>query len=398
MSITTFTRSAAVVGTAAAALVLVASPTAGGAAARSVSPRDAAGPAIASQTWESVAPMPYAHGHHAVVTLRSGSVMVIGGKNRFGTETAKVEIYNPTTQTWRTAAPMNVPRSHLVAVRLRDGRVLVAGGGSRRYTAQASAEIFDPATQVWTMTGRMSQVRTEFDGIVLPSGKVLVVGGWNSPSTALARRSAEIYDPATESWTPTGKMLKSRAGENLLASLPDGRVLVAGGIDSDAGYRGITESEIYDPDAGTWTRTDDMSYPRGQTGPHVTLNDGRVMVAGGTDGIDYTVASVDLFDPVTETWSAAAPMHVARQDPATITLPDGRVLVAGGCNSDTLANLRSAELYDPVSDRWTYVGSLPQPATGPGAALLPDGRVLVAGGLLIPNRLEGLHLAAVYTP
>lgn len=401
MSTTRFRRTATLAGAGVVILAVAANPVwaagraspSGAGSSREVATQDAS-----SETWESVAPMQFAHGKHATVTLPSGNVMVVGGNNTAGVATARVEIYNPTTDRWRTTAPLHQARYNMAAVLLRDGRVLVAGGASRQYTGLAATEIFDPATQTWSRSGRMTQARAEFDGILLPSGKVLVAGGWNSPSTEFARKSAEIFDPATGAWTRTGDMIESRAGSELLSRLRDGRVLVAGGIDSSGGYRGIAGAEIYTPTKGVWTTTDDLSFPRAQTGAHVTLADGRVMVAGGTDGIQNTVASVDVFDAVSLIWSAATPMHVARQSQAVIVLLDGRVLVAGGCDSDTLMNLRSSEVYDPTSDTWTFVGSLPQRVCMPGAALLPDGRVLVAGGLQIPNQREGLRLAAIFTP
>ena len=93
-----------------------------------------------------------------------------------------------------------MPRGLHVAVRLRDGRVLVAGGAST-----ASAELYDPATNRWTPTGSMSVDRHSSTATLLRDGRVLVVGGHSGNGTGV-QASAELYDPASGRWTPTGRL------------------------------------------------------------------------------------------------------------------------------------------------------------------------------------------------
>jgi hypothetical protein len=101
-----------------------------------------------------------------------------------------------------------------------------------------------------------------------------------------------------------------------------------------------------------------------------------VLVVGGEVLGGGTLASAELYDPATGSWSPAASMSVPRWLPGATRLADGRVLVAGGDGG------ASAELYSPATDTWTPAGSMGV-AHGyrPLQALLLDGRVLVAGGL-----------------
>jgi hypothetical protein len=107
----------------------------------------------------------------------------------------------------------------------------------------------------------------------------------------------------------------------------------------------------------------------------VRLDDGRVLVAGGCCPVS---ASAEIYDPVSQTWSMAAPMSVARTTQSATILVDGRVLVAGGANISRL--LETAEIYDPASNRWTPTKPMTSGRASHGAALLTDGRVLVYGG------------------
>ena len=119
------------------------------------------------------------------------------------------------------------------------------------------------------------------------------------------------------------------------------------------------------------------------------LPNGKVLLAGGSNG--GALASAELYDPASGTWTATGSLGTARHT-ATL-LPTGKVLVAGGSNSSGF--LASAELYDPASGTWSVTGSLGAARQGHTATLLPNGNVLVAGGV---NDTGALASAELYGP
>src|SRR5207244_774652 len=90
---------------------------------------------------------------------------------------------------------------------LPNGKVLVAGGSSDGFTSGllASAELYDPATGTWTATGSLTTGRFQHTATLLPNGKVLVVCGTNNSGSGLLA-SAELYDPVSGTWTATGSL------------------------------------------------------------------------------------------------------------------------------------------------------------------------------------------------
>jgi PKD repeat protein len=280
-----------------------------------------------------------------------------------------------------------------VAVRLPDNRVLVAGGvsGSARL---ASAELYDPAAGTWSGTANMTFRRLGHAVAQLNDGRVLVVGGHDasiSCADAPVGNSAEIYNPATATWTLTGNLSVNRSSA-IAVRLADGRVLAAGGGDRCGNVR--KAAEIFDPATNAWTRTGDMNVAR-EAPAAVLLRDGRVLVAGGFGVSPFaSLASAEVFDPATGTWTVTGSMH----DPRMWTfddisaggfltlLSDGRVFTAGGLNrcgtsaSCAIAYLQSAEIYDPATGAWTVTGALAKGRSRFQMATLSDGRVVAAGG------------------
>jgi hypothetical protein len=178
-------------------------------------------------------------------------------------------------------------------------------------------------------TGRNSHTTT-----LLPNGKVLVAGGKNAGNYF---SSAELYDPASGTWTPTGALGIPRDAHTATL-LPNGKVLVAGG-ENATGV--LPSAEVYDPASGTWSATGLLNTKRQNFTATLLLN-GKVLAAGGFGG--FPLSDAELYDPANGIWTATGSLIAGRINHTASLLPNGKVLVAAGENMDT--TLPTAEVYD----------------------------------------------------
>jgi N-acetylneuraminic acid mutarotase len=311
-------------------------------------------------------------------------------------------------QIWtQTTGRMTGPRAYHTATGLQNGKVLVAGGHYgvpyvtyNGWNYLASAELYDPATDSWSSTGSMAVNRgAGHTATLLSTGKVLVAGGYscqpNGPCDVLS--SAELYDPATGTWSPTGPLATKRFNHTATV-LSTGKVLVLGG----AYYNGaapfqVQSAELYDPATGTWSAAGGLAT--GREGHTATLvSGGKIVVAGGTITQEQWTASVEIFDPVKKTSSAAAPMGTGRYGHSATRLGSGDVLVAGGYNVNPPN--ATAETYSPSKGTWTATGRLIAEREDHTATLLSTGKVLVAAGGNSPGWTGWVSLssAELYDP
>lgn len=261
---------------------------------------------------------------------------------------------------------MQVAHSGAAATRLQDGRVLVVGGQSGAgLSCIADAEIYDPATKTFSATAPLSVARCTPTAITLPDGRVLVLGpeGTSSNSTTY---SAEIYDPKTGTF---GSKIANLPPLAASALLPDGRVLLAGGVLS--GSTGTTSAVLLDPTTQTLTPTGSMGSPRIKA-TALTLRDGTVLVAGGFND-SSRVTSAEIYDPKSGMFSAAGNMLEPQGSLGAIQLPSGKVLLVGG-------STKLAELYDPAARSFSFAAETMVQHSGLHMFLMPDGTVMVTDG------------------
>lgn len=295
-------------------------------------------------------------------------------------------------------------RWDFTATLLLDGRVLVAGGmntGGGSAEVLATAELYDPATGRFTPTGSMAEARQDSTATLLPDGRVLIVGGFNEATMAAKTgfAEAELYDPAVGTFS----RLELPGGFNAWSATPvlDGHVLLLGGQGSIGHW--VSVAELYDPTTNRFTATG--AFPEILAETTVTaLLDGRVLVAGGYDAAGTAHGSAYLFDPTTGRWSATGSMTQARHGHAAVELHDGRVLIVGGVTGPYCASPieEAAETYDPKTGKFSATGSLLQVPGESGRSstvvVLADGKVLVAGG----DTCEGVSTlsktAEIYDP
>jgi len=305
----------------------------------------------------------------AAVLLPSGNVVYAGGYCDGGL--ASTSLFNASSSTWSSLGALLDPRYDHTVTSLANGHVLVAGGNG----ALSSCELLDPATSTsWAYTGSMSTARSSHTATLLLDGRVLVTGGSEPSLVGIVLASAELYDPATGSWTDTAPMATARYFHTA-TRLDSGYVLVAGGFTGAAVV--LASAEVYNVALGTWTTVSaSMTSPRMLHSALLLLN-GQVLVAGGASSM--VLASAELYDPATGGWTATGTtMLEGRYGATMVQLPNGNVLICGG--STGLSVLSACDLYNATRDAWAHTAHMGSPRDDMSSAVLLDGRVLVAGG------------------
>lgn len=233
----------------------------------------------------------------------------------------------------------------------------------------------------------MAQARELHAAVLLPDGRVMVVGGrqfdFGADSSVVdeSLSSVEFFDPASGTWTAGPSLHRWR--ERLSAVvLDDGRVLVVGGREGvgDTAMDTDPTAETFDPATNAWTVIRNVPF-------HVTdaiaLESGNVLTIGHFLNHSASQARSSVYHPKTGEFGPVRTISGVSIDPAATRLHDGRVLVAGGLRGYGEGEPEpraEAAIYDPASAFWTQIESMPNPQLDHAIATLTDGRAIVQGG------------------
>ena len=248
------------------------------------------------------------------------------------------------------------------------------------------ADVPQVPTGTWASAGLFGDIPADAASAVLPDGRLVVSGGLDGNGQPLALTA--IYDPAFQTWVSAGDMSEARAGHTATA-LTDGRVLITGGRTA-AGL--AISAELYDPQTGISAPAGSLSLPRTNHAA-ARLADGRVLIVGGSDG-QVPLSLAEIFDPATgQSAGVSFAMSTARVRATATTLLDGHVLVVGG--SDGTNDLSSAEIFEPATGSFFMTGAMQTARSGHVAVLLPNNnQVLIAGGTSAGTAVSSAELYA----
>jgi hypothetical protein len=349
--------------------------------------------------WTALPALSTPRARHTATALADGRILIVGGvysvfdksQGSTGKTTATAELYDPATETFTPTGSLATARYGHTATLLPGGQVLIAGGMNGTAYVMGG-ELYDPKTGTFQPTGGLLAPRRDHTATLLDGGKVLIVGGFGPGDLTIC----ELYDALTGKFTATGALAVARLGHSSTL-LKNGKVLVVGG-GSFVSPPGIVNAELYDPMTGVFSATGALSARR-DTHTATLLPDGRVLVVGGRGNGNTSLgqgefASAEIYDPATGLFTLTPGSLATQRFAHTATLlGNGKVLIAAGENQlATSTVLASAELFDPATGTFTITGTLVNVRTDHRAVLLPNGKVLLIGGQ------EAANCAEVYDP
>jgi N-acetylneuraminic acid mutarotase len=278
--------------------------------------------------WWLRAPMPTArNGVDAVAT--DGIAYAIGGQgcsDLTGSDCYPlntVEAFSPTRNGWRTMAPMPAPRTQVGATLGRDGRIYVAGGSGPGGVLADTFYAYSPGADSWRTLTPLPSARAEAELATARDGKIYAFGGYTGAGFL---RLVEAYDPASRTWSSRTPMPSARRGHAVVAA-PDGLIYVIGGQGEGPGANWLGSVDVYNPMTDTWRTAASMPTARALFGAALG-SDRRLYVIGGYNDSGY-LSEVDAYDPPTNAWSAIAPLEMARAGLAVASVGN-RLLAIGG--------------------------------------------------------------------
>jgi hypothetical protein len=318
-----------------------------------------------------------------------GTGTISGGVATYGTSSLAIGLHLITgvysgnsTYAGSTSPVLNQSILALTSISLSPQNVSVPVGATQQLTATGTFSDGSKgnitASVMWTSSATtVATISNAGVATILDDGPTTIqgaVGSVNGSTTLTGTPSRFRF---------TGSLINARDTFTAMV-LQSGKVLIVGGTGPQASL--VATCEVYDPTTGTFSRTGNLNVPRFNH-TATLLNNGMVLVAGGEvpdgSGAFTETASVELYDPNAGTFSITSSLNQARKNHSATLLGSGLVLIAGGngLNGDPT----TAELYDPSANSFSNTGNLTTPRDLHTATLLSDGTVLIAGGESSPG-------------
>src|SRR5690625_1642250 len=230
------------------------------------------------------------------------------------------------------------------------GKVYAMGGLSTATGGLTSAAfVYDPATDLWSSI-MAAPIAREAPVSTFVNGKYYVFNGWGPDGNPAAE--TDIFDPITKTWS-TGTPNPVPAGGGSAIGVVNGKVYIMGGCVSDACPTGLQAVQVYDPVTNTWSSAAD--YPLVALFAACGGIDGKLYCAGGITSPQYGQGGMQagyVYDPATNKWSSIADIPlVGGLGGSFYTAANGKLLMSSGVSGLGLTNQGFA--YDPATDSWS---------------------------------------------
>jgi Concanavalin A-like lectin/glucanases superfamily/Domain of unknown function (DUF1929)/Bacterial Ig domain len=254
----------------------------------------------ATQAWSTAPSMHYRRWYPTMTPLADGRQLSTSGSQQTLTDIARIpEVYDPVARTWTALPSAEAPIPYYPFMyQLPNGKIAQVGA-----TEEATdTKVLDPATWTWTVVD--PRVLDAGSSAMYAPGRILKAGTSSDGNTPVRPSSAAAYaidlNAGAPAWRQVASMAYPRAFLNLTV-LPDGTVLGTGGESTADGVNAanaVKAAELWSPATETWTTLASMQRPRLYHSVALLLPDGRVLVSGGgNDGAVPNEPNYEIFSP-----------------------------------------------------------------------------------------------------
>lgn len=306
-----------------------------------------------------------------LVPLPDGKLITFGSGAGASSGTPKAWTFDPTVMSISSAPDTAYSKTAYSAVTLSSGKILLYGNGTL-------AELYTVGSG-GTATGATTAARSSpaLTRVTSPSERVYAIGGYSGSTWQTAN---EMYDVATGNWVAKAPLASPR-GQHTQTLVAGNLILVAGG---NSGSANLNTAFLYDVVGDTYIATTGNMVVGRYDHTATLLDDGRVLLTGGRKTGSTIVEAVEIYRPSSKDFVTAPPMAYARADHRAIKLQSGKVLVVGGYGHISTgapdSYLASTEIFDPSTDTWSAGPDLNVPRRFFGLGPASGDRVVVALG------------------
>ena len=296
-------------------------------------------------------------------TVNSPATQIVRGK-------AQAVVY-----AWNTFAPLPYPRSGTGSAAI--GNDLYVIGGGYAGVADLVTLAYNTASNSWVRKADSPQGRA-YPMVGALNGKIIVAGGClNNGDCYFTTNSVDVYDVATDSWTPGPSMLTARS--DAAGVVANGKFWVIGGRGNQSGnYYTIGAVESFDPVTNQWTSHAAMPNPR--LIEAFAVYEGKIYLIGGDDRTNPALTLVESYDPVSGQWTTLAPLP-RRIGGSGAGVLNGKIYVVAGFEINESTGFQQSNrvlVYDPPTNTWTEGPPIPTGRYAPRPQAI-GGTLYVAG-------------------
>ncbi|WP_061230521.1 Kelch repeat-containing protein [Leptospira interrogans] len=296
--------------------------------------------------FESYSPMKHIRSSHRAIKLENNDVLIIGGysgENVNQTVTNSAEVFQVSNNIIGIESNLNFSRYQFDVIALSATDYLVCGGFNIGEPV-LNCEKYNISTNIWTIAGTLGYSRKWTTGFQISPTQILYCGGNIAPN-------CELYNTANNAVTIAASLNTARFN-SLSIRYNSSKIIYIGGRTKSTNLDSLNTTEIFD--INTLSISYGPSLPYGIfESSGVLLNDGRVLISGGTDSNGKFLSSLLVFNPVTNSISKIGEMKVSRSKHTLTLLQNGNVLIAGGLTE--IGNSKYAEIFDPTTNSTTLI-------------------------------------------